>query len=749
MLAETLAELKIFLDRGHKIFPCRATPNYPPPANGRPGRPKEPLVPAWCDSATSDPAIIDNWIANIRYSGCAWAVACSSSLWVLDVDGEEGATNLHILVAAHGDLPVCPTVRTGSGGWHYYFSNPDENISNSTGSLPAKLDVRGNRGYVIAPPSRLLDVPSHTDSYQWIEGRSLADVEPPPAPQWLLDLILANPVAPSHTPNAKSPTGLQRTLWTHPGADKGRRNYILCKLVGSALRKRVKPEHIIKAAAGFASRCKPPMSDDEWRTPTEFLINKHKNNGEVDGDDGPYTDGRFARTIIDADSVDGCSTWARGPDNALLRWTATTCWRPLAKESASLDLRPRLEQEFERRASIPLPNGKLRPPQEVTIQRCANLAHAITSAAPVAPERRPAWMVSRDDDPPAADVVGVKNGLLDLSSDTHRLLPPTPRFFSGAAIPVEYDPAATCPNWDAFLSASLPDADSRWLLQEWFGYLLSGRTNLHKFLYLFGEPRSGKSSITNIIKELFGGEATSLRQLSERFGLAPIQHASVVVIDEARFNPRLIDAQELKTKLLAITGGGAMSAEAKGKDATTADIRARLTMNSNPLLDLFEDSGALTLRMLIVHFRHSFAESPDIDLIDRLRGEFRGILNWSVAGLFRLRANNWRFTIGEYSKTALSKQRCRTQPVRSFVAEACEIVAGATVPRAVLRQAYADWADERSLPALTPDSFGLALSQACPSIQSKKIGSAGRREMHYAGLRLRPEYAPDADGSPY
>lgn len=80
-----------------------------------------------------------------------------SGLVVLDVDTYQGGdASLEELQREHGALPPTLTVKTGGGGWHYYFrSAPGIRASNTTNlhGLPG-LDVRAEGGYVVAPPSR-------------------------------------------------------------------------------------------------------------------------------------------------------------------------------------------------------------------------------------------------------------------------------------------------------------------------------------------------------------------------------------------------------------------------------------------------------------------------------------------------------------------------------------------------------------------------------------------------------------------
>jgi hypothetical protein len=73
---------------------------------------------------------------------------------VLDVDPAHGGeASLAELVDAHEALPATLEVRTGGGGRHLYFAHPGVRVANSVGALGPGLDVRGDGGYILAPPS--------------------------------------------------------------------------------------------------------------------------------------------------------------------------------------------------------------------------------------------------------------------------------------------------------------------------------------------------------------------------------------------------------------------------------------------------------------------------------------------------------------------------------------------------------------------------------------------------------------------
>jgi hypothetical protein len=103
-------------------------------------------------------------------------------LVVLDIDpAHGGAATIRRTVEERGPLPRGPVVRTGSGGWHLYLRHPGERIRNSAGTLFGEgVDVRGDGGYVIAPPSR--HASGH--AYQWRDGGALPELS-----GWLLDRL--------------------------------------------------------------------------------------------------------------------------------------------------------------------------------------------------------------------------------------------------------------------------------------------------------------------------------------------------------------------------------------------------------------------------------------------------------------------------------------------------------------------------------------------------------------------------------
>jgi len=109
-----------------------------------------------------------------------------SDLLVLDVDADHGGwESLELLERRYGFLRAGPVVGTGGGGVHIYFAHPGVDIGPSAGKLGPGLDIRADRGLVVAPPSL------HRSGNRYVWQREGA--ETPATPRWLVRALLPAP----------------------------------------------------------------------------------------------------------------------------------------------------------------------------------------------------------------------------------------------------------------------------------------------------------------------------------------------------------------------------------------------------------------------------------------------------------------------------------------------------------------------------------------------------------------------------
>jgi Bifunctional DNA primase/polymerase, N-terminal len=125
------------------VFPCE------------PGG-KRPLTERGFLDASTDRAQIHAWFNSWPSANIGVPTGARSGFFVLDIDRDKwGFGTLESLESRFGELPRTRTVKTGRGGLHVYFKYPDDGtvIPNSTGRLGPGIDVRGEGGYVLVPPS--------------------------------------------------------------------------------------------------------------------------------------------------------------------------------------------------------------------------------------------------------------------------------------------------------------------------------------------------------------------------------------------------------------------------------------------------------------------------------------------------------------------------------------------------------------------------------------------------------------------
>ncbi|HEV8166268.1 MAG TPA: bifunctional DNA primase/polymerase [Actinomycetota bacterium] len=154
-----------------------------------------------------------------------------SGVVVVDVDPQhDGDRTLAELEGERGALPRTAVVETPSGGHHLYFAHPGGRVANSAGRLGAGVDVRGDGGLALLPPSRLRRTRLRDDRiYRWTAGGPATVPELPPA--WVeLGHPPKPPAAATRTTLEATPrdaarlAGLLRALQRAP---EGRRNAVL------------------------------------------------------------------------------------------------------------------------------------------------------------------------------------------------------------------------------------------------------------------------------------------------------------------------------------------------------------------------------------------------------------------------------------------------------------------------------------------------------------------------------------------
>lgn len=187
--------------RGWPVFPI----HHPAPAGGcscghgdcsSPA--KHPATRRGLHDATRDPDRIRRWWYQRPDANIAIRTGTASGLVVVDLDPPHGPDNFRRLAAGRfpADLAV---IRTGGGGTHLYFHHTGTEIRNSAARLAPGVDIRGEGGYILAPPSQ------HITGNHY-RARNLEKI--PELPGWLDQALQRRqPDPPPWRPVAAKPIG--------------------------------------------------------------------------------------------------------------------------------------------------------------------------------------------------------------------------------------------------------------------------------------------------------------------------------------------------------------------------------------------------------------------------------------------------------------------------------------------------------------------------------------------------------------
>lgn len=239
---------------------------------------KKPITKNGCKDATLDAAQVKAWWQDNPEANIGIATGHrSGGIFVidLDVDEDKGIDGYHTLEdwqREHGSFPDSWISITGRGGYHIYFKS-DREIKNRAGIIDG-VDIRGEGGYVVAPPS----IHSNGNRYEWEY-----------APE---DIALAEA---NDTVNYFIDTGNRQSQhFSAPEIIKdGTRNQTLFRFACMMQAKGVSDQAVYAATmAENNAKCVPPLSEPELKRIVESALQYEKGKPIFVDQDGSVTQGQ-------------------------------------------------------------------------------------------------------------------------------------------------------------------------------------------------------------------------------------------------------------------------------------------------------------------------------------------------------------------------------------------------------------------------------------------------------------------------
>jgi putative DNA primase/helicase len=230
-------------------------------------------------------------------------------------------------------------------------------------------------------------------------------------------------------------------------------------------------------------------------------------------------------------------------------------------------------------------------------------------------------------------LIGTPGGTVELLGGTLRPAEPFEMITKVTAVALAAQ--AACPLWLRFLDETTGgDPELIRLLQQWFGYCLTGSTREHALMFIHGDGGNGKSVFLNTITGIMGDYAVTAPMDSFTLSNGDRHPADLAMLRGAR----LVAASETEqgrswaeSRIKQLTGGDPISARFMRQDWFTFTPTFKMTIVGNhaPMLTSVDD--AMRRRINIVPFMHK-PEVPDHTLETRLRKEWPGILRWAIDG---------------------------------------------------------------------------------------------------------------------
>lgn len=299
-------------------------------------------------------------------------------------------------------------------------------------------------------------------------------------------------------------------------------------------------------------------------------------------------------------------------------------------------------------------------------------------------------------------LLNLQNGTLDLSEAEPRFIKHSPDLLLSKICNVEYQPGATCKEWEKFLNEIMQnDNDKIQYLQKIAGLSLTGNTEQETCFILYGSTtRNGKSTFCETLIHLLGDYALTMKP--ESLAVKQNMDSRQASGDIARLaGCRLCNASEPPKRMLFDT---ALLKSLLGRDSITARHlhqrefsfipKFKLVINTNYLPTITDDTVFSSGRINVISFdRHFEPQEQDKHLKDKLRNkrELSGILNWCIEGLRLYRAEG--LEPPQAVKNVTETYRSDSDKIGNFINE-CLVKSGKNSKAKDIYNAYVKWCDD-------------------------------------------------------
>lgn len=615
-------------------------------------RDKVPAVVGGCKVATTKRTTIERWWdKNPQYNiGIATGNKSSGLVVIdLDVDKNKGIDGYDVLIDwqnKHGKLPETWQSITGRGGYHYFYK--DAIVHSNRVGLYEGVDIRGEGGYIVAPPS----VHPNGNIYEWEQGPEEYEIAQ-------VDNIV-NDFLKGEKQRRDSE---DKTNFKVPELiPEGERVDTIVRLIAS-LRTKGLDDDAIKAAVRVENekRCNPPLKEKELEKAVfpalkrDWQVNSpyYNNFNAMNENDNKYVN-EVLKKLNELNAVERFPMNDRGSADLFATvFMDVSRYNPTKKDWMYYDgTRWVADQEGMRAkrnaktladvlvrysATVFLPDDK----RQSYIKYTAGMMNYRSRNVMVTDAKDLNFFENMELDKDDF-LLNCKNCVLDLSGDQPKALEHSADLLLSKLCNANYNPAATCTLWEKTVNEIMQgDTEKIKYLQKMSGRLLTGDTSEEEFYIFFGATtRNGKSTITELLLYLLGDYATTISP--ESLAIKANKDSRTASPDIAKLaGTRFVVASEPPRRMLfdsslvkTLTGRDTVSARFLHENEFQFKPKFKLILNSNYLPVISDKTVFSSNRVKVVPFERHFTEKEqNKHLKEQLQQEIDGILNWCIKGL--------------------------------------------------------------------------------------------------------------------
>jgi putative DNA primase/helicase len=276
-----------------------------------------------------------------------------------------------------------------------------------------------------------------------------------------------------------------------------------------------------------------------------------------------------------------------------------------------------------------------------------------------------------------AYALNVRNGTVDLRTGVLRAHDRADLITKLA--PVDFDPDARAPRFEAFLKEVLPDDEVRGFVQRWAGYAATGVIREHLLLIWYGLGANGKSVLVELLKAVLGDFASAMPEslLVERkheehsTEIAQLLGVRMGVSSETAEGCAFNEARVKK-----LTGGDTVRARFMREEFFDFKPTAKFVVLTNHEPRLRGTDEGIRRRVMLVPFTVQVPpERRDPLLRDRiLEQEAAGVLAWIVRGAVDWYARGERVEAPAAVVAATAAYHRQEDSISRFLDDCCERV---------------------------------------------------------------------------